>query len=252
MFASSASRQKTRLSILVRGARQAAYSQCLLQPVQILCKATPQIVNRVPSCKPCFIRSVCSSSERPVCNRWPILPASPRRFSSQSYEASAFLPRRCILYQKSTRSGGGDGALGNAPYRGAGLKELEPFPGRISVLPCWGRRSALYGGLPSPVRGFGFDCTNGDSSPHGVEVLPSRRAQPLLLCIYLHTCALTRDHETGGAAIARVARFEPSPCRSGPRLRLARRQASASALWACSPARHESRLRGTRTFSLLN
>ena len=78
--------RKARLSVLVRGARQAAYSQGLLQPVQIRCKATPQIVNRVPSCKPCSVRSECSSSERPVCNRWPILPASPRRFSSGSYE----------------------------------------------------------------------------------------------------------------------------------------------------------------------
>ena len=41
------------------------------------------------------------------------------------------------------------------------LKDLEPFPGRISVLPCWGRRSALYGGLIFPVRGFGFGCTSG-------------------------------------------------------------------------------------------
>ena len=116
---------------------------------------------------------------RPVCNRWPILSASPRRFSSRSYKASAFLPRRCVLYQKSTRLGGGDGALRNAPYCGAGLKDLEPFPGRISVLPCWGRRSALYGGLPSPVRGCGFGCTSCGSSPHWVAVLPSRRVWPM-------------------------------------------------------------------------
>ena len=57
------------------------------------------------------------------------------------------------------------------------LKEHGAFPGVISVLPCWGRRSALYGGLPSPVRGFGFDCTSGGSSPHGVAVLPSRRVR---------------------------------------------------------------------------
>ena len=63
---------------------------------------------------------------------------------------------------------------------------------------------------------------------------------------------ITRDHKPGGAAIARVARFEPSPCRSGPRLRLARRQASASALWACSPARHEPRLHETRKISFLH
>ena len=83
--------KEARLSVLVRGARQAAYSQGLLQPVQIRCKATPQIVNRVPSCKPCSVRSECSSSERPVCNRWPILPASPRRVSSGSYEVR-FVP----------------------------------------------------------------------------------------------------------------------------------------------------------------
>ena len=75
MSASSLANRKARLSVLVRGARQAAYSQGLLQPVQIHCKATPQIVNRVPSCKPCSVRSECSSSERPACNRWLILSA---------------------------------------------------------------------------------------------------------------------------------------------------------------------------------
>ena len=41
------------------------------------------------------------------------------------------------------------------------LREHEPFPGQISVVSCWGRRSALYGGLTFPVRGFGFGCTSG-------------------------------------------------------------------------------------------
>ena len=45
-------------------------------------------------------------------------------------------------------------------------------------------------------------------------------------CLHLHivhiftsyVCALARDHEPDGAAIALAARFEPSPCRSGFRL----------------------------------
>ncbi len=68
---------------------------------------------------------------------------------------------------------------------------------------------------------------------------------------YSHICvhALARDHETGGAAIALAARFEPSTCRSGFRLRLARRQVAVSALRACTPARHENGLRPTRIFT---
>ena len=71
-----------------------------------------------------------------------------------------------------------------------GLKEHGAFPGVISVLPCWGRRSPLYGGSTSPVRGFGFDCTDGGSSPHGVAVLPSRRVR------HPRTEVLTSPHDT--------------------------------------------------------
>ena len=79
------------------------------------------------------------------------------------------------------------------------------------------------------------------------------RMDRVYLCsVHIFICARTRDHETGGAAIAHVARFESSPCRSGPWLRLARRQVSVSALRACSPARHEPRLHETRTNSLLH
>ena len=104
----SITNKEARLSVLVRGARQAAYSQGLLQPVQIRCKATPQIVNRVPSCKPCWRVQICSSSRMPVCNRWPILPASPRRFSSGSYEV------RCVPVSDSeyyTKSDGFSGKI---------------------------------------------------------------------------------------------------------------------------------------------
>ena len=44
--------------------------------------------------------------------------------------------------------------------------------------------------------------------------------------------ALARDHESWSCGESRNARFEPSPCRSGFRLRLARRQVAASALRA--------------------
>ena len=44
--------------------------------------------------------------------------------------------------------------------------------------------------------------------------------------------ALARDHESWPCGESRNARFEPSPCRSGFRLRLARRQVAASALRA--------------------
>ena len=44
--------------------------------------------------------------------------------------------------------------------------------------------------------------------------------------------ALARDHESWPCGESRNARFEPSPCRSGFRLRLARRQVAVSALRA--------------------
>jgi hypothetical protein len=44
--------------------------------------------------------------------------------------------------------------------------------------------------------------------------------------------ALARDHESWPCGESRNARFEASPCRSGFRLRLARRQVAASALRA--------------------
>ena len=51
--------------------------------------------------------------------------------------------------------------------------------------------------------------------------------------------ALARDHESWPGGESRKARFEPSPCRSGFRLRLARRQVAASALRAFA-ARHDT------------
>ena len=140
---------------LVRGARRAAYSQGLLRPIQIHRKATPQ-VKRVSSCKPCFVCSECSSSGRPVCNRWPILPASPRRFSSRSYEAPAFLSERRVVYQiygMSACRSSNFLELRAPPtpttccnmcaksWLWSPMKEHRPFPARIIVLPCWGRRS---------------------------------------------------------------------------------------------------------------
>ena len=57
----------------------------------------------------------CCSSRRPVCNRWTILPASPRRVSSGSYvrsdipiQTSSNIPKRGLCgvssYQKRTKS----------------------------------------------------------------------------------------------------------------------------------------------------
>ena len=140
----SITNKEARLSVLVRGARQAAYSQGLLQPVQILCKATPQIVNRAPSCKPCFIRSESSSSERPVCNRWPILPASPRRFSSGSYEVR-YVPVSDSEYY--TKSNGFSGKIMGVSSRWffislRALRSLRRF--ELSTGAEMGRKTAFW------------------------------------------------------------------------------------------------------------
>jgi len=54
---------------------------------------------------------------RPVCNRWPILPASPRRFSSGSYEASnvPVLTVNIIPYWGTGNGKLGTGGWGNVP-----------------------------------------------------------------------------------------------------------------------------------------
>ena len=67
---------KARLSVQVRGARLQHTSKACYSLHKYTARRHPKD-KRVPSCKPCFVCSECSSSGRPVCNRWPILSALP-------------------------------------------------------------------------------------------------------------------------------------------------------------------------------
>ena len=96
--------KEARLSVLVRGARLGTCSLGLRRPTQTHVKTTPQIDNRVPSCKPCneFLDVVISGDRFATDGR--SYRPSPRRFSSGSYvrsdipiQTSSIIPKKRSL-----------------------------------------------------------------------------------------------------------------------------------------------------------
>ena len=100
-------------------------SEALPQAAHIHDKATPQDY-RVPSCKPYVSVQSVVILRRPVCNRWPILPASPRRFSSQSYEVRCVPVSDNVYYTKKRRGAAADSVFGDSPISSVGVGPVLP------------------------------------------------------------------------------------------------------------------------------
>ena len=115
--------KEARLSVLVRGARLRHTSKACYSPYKYTARRHPKLTIGYRLAKPCFVCSECSSSGRPVCNRWLILSASPRRFSSGSYEV------RCVPVSDSeyyTKSDGFSGKIvGRSRWFSISLRPLR-------------------------------------------------------------------------------------------------------------------------------